>query len=383
MPVRSSKRAHSPSSIALAKRCRRAWWLCYGEKIREPEVTWEQIASGEVEPKGGQRSKAIGTQVHAWAELYLSRASTEADLARIEWDSPPGRALQALVPLLPPKRSVAPEAIERAIAVVVDGVLFRGYADLSPRGEVWDHKTTRDIRAYALLPDAVAQAYGVPERSLKNDLQACVYALWSARRSGAEHTTLRWNYTETGKAVRALPVVQSITAEHATYVVRSAVRIAKEVETYRTREDAKPNPLACDDYGGCWYRREGHCTVPRPLGALIAKQANEKERAGITKMAGKSFKDVLEANKKAAAKGAAPAASKPKAGPGRPPKAAKKPEPVEEEEETEEAEEAEAETEETDEGGEAGESSLAEAVAALANLLPAGTTLSVPSSQAE
>lgn len=407
------ERAHSPSSIKLAQKCQHAWALCYIDGIREPEVTWDDIASGRVEPRGGQRSKAIGTQVHTWAEAWLMRPSTPAELARatravaarlprgtaltvqgsrtsvsaIDWESAPGRVLEALFPLLPPKGSVAPEHIETRIDLVVDGVKFKGYADMMfTHGEVYDHKTTRDIAKYALLPDAVAQTLPKPppreglhprirealervdgDRSLKNDLQACVYALASVRRHRSPYAVCKWNYGETdatrlrkGQTVRSLPVVQVIEATHAEAVVRDAATFAQTL-TYATSDEAPKNPLACGDYGGCWYRSEGHCKIPRPWGTLIRIEeirAQEKEHMA----AAKSFKDLVAANKAAGAK-PAPAKVAPKAA------TKAKPAPVEEEQEAEEETPA-------DESSE-GEADLGALVAQVAALLPSGTTITI------
>jgi hypothetical protein len=433
-----SVQAHSPSSIKLAQKCRHAWALCYLDGIREPEVTWDDIASGRVEPRGGQRSKAIGTQVHTWAEAWLVRPVTPAELARatlavasrlsrgtslavqgtrtsvsvIDWESAPGRVLEALIPLLPPKGSVAPEHIETRIDLVVDGVKFKGYADMmfatdaataaGLRPVVYDHKTTRDIAKYALLPDAVAQTLPKPppraglhprireslervdgDRSLKNDLQACVYALASVRRhrdsaKGSSHVPRRvtpgtpsvvckWNYGETdatrlrkGQTVRSLPVVQVIEADHAEAVVRDAAAFAKTLAQYTTSDEAPKNPLACGDYGGCWYRSEGHCKTPRPYGTLIRiEEIRAQEKAHMA--AAKSFKDLVAANKAAGAKPApaktAPAKAASKA----------KPAPVEEEQEEETP---------ADEGVE-GEADLSALVAQVAALLPSGTTITI------
>lgn len=409
--------AHSPSSIKLAQKCRHAWALCYIDGIREPEVTWDDIASGRVEPGGGQRSKAIGTQVHTWAEAWLVRPVTSAELARatfavatrlprgtsltvqgtrtnvnaIDWESAPGRVLEALIPLLPPKGSVAPEHIETRIDLVVDGIKFKGYADMMfAHGEVDDHKTTRDIAKYALLPDAVARTLPKPpprdglhprirealervdgDRSLKNDLQACVYALASVRRHKpgtqyAKQAVCKWNYGETdatrlrkGQTVRSLPVVQVIEATHAEAVVRDAAAFAKTL-TYTTSDEAPKNPLACGDYGGCWYRSEGHCKTPRPWGTLIRiEEIRAQEKAYMA--AAKSFKELQAATKAAAGAKPAPAKVAPKAA-----KAKPAPEPEEEQEEETPA----------DEGVE-GEADLGALVAQVAALLPSGTTITI------
>jgi hypothetical protein len=285
---------HSPSSITLANRCRRAWWLRYGEKIREPELSWAQVKRIQARCKcwgrctclpGGARSKALGKEVHRLAEFYLWMRPARA-AKRIDWNDLPGQCLAELIPHLPPAGSVPRKDVERRVTVEVDGVKFQGLIDVVGVAahrvtESYDHKTTRDLRAYALLPHAVALQLKQPKRSLLNDLQACLYTLARAKETvpAAAGGLCRWNYTETDKARRSLPVVQYVPTAHARTIATDAAKVAKEVQAYRTIDDATPDTTACDDYGGCWYRHEGHCTVRRKWGAVIVKTLKEsKER---------------------------------------------------------------------------------------------------------
>lgn len=290
---------HSASSIALAERCPRAWWLRYRAKLKPPELTWRQAkrakARGDRLP-AGVYSKALGTEVHRLAEIYLTVPSERA--ARlIEWSDLPGQCLHALVPLLPPAGSVSRRDVEAAFSVVVAGVRFRGKIDVLAGAQVWDHKTSRDIRTYALLPHSVSERLRQPKRSLRDDLQACLYALYWAQRSRTSGALCRWNYTETQRARRALPVVQYVPRMHAISVAERAARVAKRVEGFREIDDAAPDTTACHQYGGCWYRSEGHCRVPRKLGAVMAQITKEKEEQD---MAGKlNFKALGKATEKA------------------------------------------------------------------------------------
>lgn len=306
---------HSASSIALAERCPRAWWLRYREGLKPPEIPWLKAkrakARGERLPAGAY-SRALGTEMHRLAEIYLTTPPRKA--ARlIDWNDLPGQCLAELVPHLPPAGSVPRRRVEARMSLKVDGVSFRGLIDvLAGLAEVWDHKTTRSIREYALLPDAVARAVGVPNRSLRDDLQACLYALYRAGAKGAG-ALCRWNYTETDRVRRSLPVVQYIPRTHALTVANRAAATARTVEAFRTKDDATPDTSACDQYGGCWYRYAGHCTVPRKMSAVIdqaKREAAEKQNMGIFKL-----KDLQAATAKAnadeEAKAAAPAKRKP------------------------------------------------------------------------
>lgn len=336
--AKRKRRVHSPSSISLAQRCHRAWWHRYRDKLKPPELTWAQVCRqlkrmqlrGERIPQSfwGARSKALGKEVHRLAEIYLAVPPSRVQRKRlIDWNDLPGQCLAELVRHLPPAGSVSKRNLERRVTVEVDGVKFQGLIDLvgaAARGivESYDHKTTGDIRAYALLPHAVAQQTHQPERSLKDDLQACVYVLARATETTpvADGGLCRWNYTETKRSRRSLPVVQYIPTTHARSVAERAASVAKQVDAFKTIKDAEPNTLACDDYGGCWYRSEGHCTVRRRWGLIIQKLEREQRAEKEQRQMGRQLtlaevrKETAKANaeaerearkaKKAAAKAA-------------------------------------------------------------------------------
>lgn len=311
---------HSPSSISTANQCRRKWWLRYREGIKPPEFTWSQVVAWDAwcalapalkrkakrppEPVGGQRSTALGKEVHARAEVYLTAAPKSPAARRLEWNDLPGLCLAELIPLLPPAGSLRRSQVERHVTLRVgesaDAVSFRGVIDVASSVgagaarllESWDHKTSGNITDYALLPpmlaerlvtrwyarvpDAAKRLLAPPSRSLRDDLQACFYVLARAAKvpPAAAHGGLaRWNYTETKQTRRSLPVVAYVPTEHARTVVERAATVAREVAALTSIDSAVPNTLACDEYGGCWYRIEGHCTVPRKLGAVLAHTA--------------------------------------------------------------------------------------------------------------
>jgi hypothetical protein len=303
---------HSASSIALANRCHRAWWHCYRDKLRQPELSWKRVkrmrALGQQLPSGAF-GKALGKEMHRLAELYLYLPPRKAGRL-IDWHDLPGQCLAEIVPHLPPAGSVARKDVERAFSVRVAGVSFRGLIDIIAEateravGVVWDHKSTRDIRGYALLPHAVAVQLKQPKRSLRDDLQACLYVLAQAKAPGG---LCKWNYSETQRSRRALPVVQYIPRTHALAVAEKAADVARTVEGFKTIEEATPNTLACDQYGGCWYRVEGHCRAPRKWGAVfiqIEKEEAEKIAMGkpLTFNALKSATGKANAEEEAKAK---------------------------------------------------------------------------------
>jgi hypothetical protein len=352
-PLTRQERVHSPSSISLAKQCRHAWALCYIDKIRKPEVTWEQCLAHDAwkaaepppfpmrargawleaepfKPEGGQRGAALGGRVHLYAQWHMcgaDKADANAYGPRrwIDWESLPGQVLQAMLPHLPQAGSVDRSCVEVDQRVTVDGVLFRCISDILHDG-VWDHKTSKDVRDYALFSHAVAVEAGVPERSLRDDLQACINALAYGTRPVREcgEDTLEpitdavachWTYTETGKIRRALPVVQEIPVAHALGVVRKAAALAKTL-TYETSADAPADTLRCDDYGGCWYRRAGHCTKPRRWGGVIRQlELKQEKRMALTWKELQAKQAAANGNAAPAAKAPAPVAAKPAAAP--------------------------------------------------------------------
>lgn len=355
LPPEPEQRTFSASAIELADDrnperggCRRAWAHRYIDKLRKPEIVWEQVLeweawakdhgywsepaanTGIVKPVAGQRSASLGTRTHLYAQWYVTGAATaDADVygprRLIDWESLPGQVLQSMLPMLPPAGTVARDKAEHAFELEIDGVRFRGVIDLL-LDEVWDHKTTRDIREYALLPEAVAQAIGVPERSLKNSLQACLYVLARARSTYAttdatETVTCRWTYGETDRTRRALQVVQGIPVQHAHGIVQSAAGFARTL-TYATADAALANTLACDKYGGCWYRGQP-CKARRDYGRIALLLEKEETDMSEKKMSFAELRAATEAAKsgnapKVEAQKAAPAPAPAAASPAKP-----------------------------------------------------------------
>jgi hypothetical protein len=146
-----------------------------------------------------------------------------------------------------------------------------------------------------------------------------------------------------GKERRTLPVVQNIPVSHALTVVRDAAALAKTL-TYESSDEAPGDTLRCDDYGGCWYRREGHCTKPRRWGGVF-RQAELKEQKDMSSAIPPWKKLQSKVEDSNAKQGAAPVKPPPAASKPAPTRAALKPpvkakpapapEPVEEVEESE------------------------------------------------
>jgi hypothetical protein len=338
------ERVHSPSSIALARKCQRAWALCYVDRIRPPELDWDLLQCGiHQTTTGGQRSAALGKRVHLYGEWYLTGAdAADAEVYGprrvIDWESIPGQVLQSMLDHLPSAGSLSRDDVEAAFTLEHNGVKFRGLIDVvrPDVAEIWDHKTTRDIRRYALLPDATASAIGEPSRSLKNDLQACTYVVWRATQTDppASEVVCRWTYGETDRTRRSLPVIQAIPLTHALDVLDEAADVARTL-TYETSADAPADTLRCGDYGGCFYRGT-HCFERRPWGTLMAMA--EKEANDMTTQKPMTFAQLREQTAKGNAAAPTPKAAPVKAAPK--PAPAPEPEVEETEDRVEEQEEA-------------------------------------------
>jgi hypothetical protein len=91
-------------------------------------------------------------------------------------------------------------------------------------------------------------------------------------------------------------VVQEVPTPHALRVVSKASKLARQLEKYDDSDSAPPNTLSCGDYGGCWYRQEGHCTAKRHWGAILKQIEREKDEP---KMA-LSFNDLKKKTEAAA-----------------------------------------------------------------------------------
>lgn len=300
----AERRIHSASGISLAKRCRRAWALKYIDGHKPDDVSWSEIVKAEAAiAKGklhyskhpcqypGQKGAALGKEVHERAERYLSYGADG-----IAWDDTPGQILHELIGLLPAAGTVPTSNVEHEFEIELCGIVWKGLidlyaytagsalepsraADFAAPG-VWDHKTTRDIMAYALLPhDAaleLAAEFPAPElafaaRSIRDDLQACMYVLYtSVRRAMRPDQTVpvRWNYSETQRVRRSLRVVDNISGAQALKVVSAAADVARECDGYRSSDEAPAETLSCGDYGGCWYRGR-HCREIRDYGRLL------------------------------------------------------------------------------------------------------------------
>jgi hypothetical protein len=285
--ARMSRPYHSISSVKTAKSCTRAWGYRYLEGLREPEYEW--IGDGESIPKRS-RSRALGKASHARLEAWQTPYAAPPN-----WRDLPGQIALSGCHLIPHPERVHVSHVERPLGTraivhrdktlhVFDhgGVAWLGYRDLvvSAPAEfirlgiraydgwaLYDYKTTASIASYAL--DA---------SGLKNDAQAALYALATCEELSIPEVPARWVYLETKRVRRATAVDATITPERAAETFAPFVALALELDTVRDIGDTEMNPLACAEYGGCYYHvsNGGPCNAQRSVGALVQAR-NQKE----------------------------------------------------------------------------------------------------------
>lgn len=310
---------HSPSSVALGRRCKRAWAYAYISGLRDPEIPWADIADAEARglrakrdapvtlPDGRkittrQRSTALGKAVHAVLESWYHGA-------RPDWEGLPGRVAESGLHWLPsPSASIV--RVESAIGSVpievhgeesrgmrVDDVLWVGFRDLtvlscaeSERARllmsadfpwIYDYKSTASIAQYAL-----------DDTQLERDLQANLYALATCDEYSVPTVPARWLYFETRATRRSDARTVRVTRARALDIVEKASEDARALDQIERVEDAPQNTAACGDYGGCQYHVSagGPCDARRSVGRLIALQRkgrsmalSEEAKAGFSK----------------------------------------------------------------------------------------------------
>jgi hypothetical protein len=226
----------SPSGISTFDLCQRKW-------------AWRTI---DKVPGVANPYAEFGTAVHGILEGYL-KSGIMPDLT-----TPEGMCALEFLHVLPPPGTPG-LAIEQHVQVPP----FHGYPDVLEPGEiptVHDHKTC-GTHQYAI-------------QDLKSDVQAAVYAHFAfTLYPVAPAVNLRWNYV-TRRRPKLLPVHQIVTrADIAPTLARAATTAQRMAAvTATTALDLPPNPIACEQYGGCQYRSLCNLTAQDKLTALLAQE---------------------------------------------------------------------------------------------------------------
>lgn len=231
--------------------------------------------------------------MHRALELYL-RDGQPLDLS-----TPEGEAAMAGLHLLP---SPGPTLlIEVSWRYTLDGYDFAGIADvMAPRDSraadrVWlgpvvlDHKNTADFK-WAKTPE-----------SLRDDIQANMYAYAAMQQYAADVVDLRWVYYRRNKPFRAMPVdialsradVQPVLAR----TVDLAARMTAVIKSGLPALSLPPCTSHCGAYGGCPY--QSVCTDLTPERSIASLMSNNEPSAA-------AFFAHLDAQKALAAGNAPP-----------------------------------------------------------------------------
>ncbi len=147
-----------------------------------------------------------------------------------------------------------------------DGVDFAGVPLIG------DHKTTKDIDAYAKRPEDLT---GDGTREMPGDAQAAGYGAIGHVRSGSDRIDGIWSYSRTQGRTGALPVRirwdLSSLEKALVFLLEDAAHMRRERErTSKANEiEPKPGPV-CDAFGGCPFRSKCNLTDEQRMTALMA-----------------------------------------------------------------------------------------------------------------
>jgi len=221
-----------------------------------------------------------------------------------DWTWFPGQVAQSGVHLLPDPESTDYLRVEESIgqipikqnhpdkpntALEVHGVLWAGFKDLVVRPSLAEaqrlgmsHRdaTLIDYKSTSLIASTPSRkGYALTPADLVVDLQANLYAIDECERRGLKSVPVRWVYFETKKVRRAAAVNLTIKYRDALTVLEPHAKLARELDTYTTVEDAPQNPRACGEFGGCSLHVSagGPCNAQRSIGALVQARIKSKE----------------------------------------------------------------------------------------------------------
>ena len=209
----------------------------------ERKYGWTYIVGVRGQPTPSQE---LGTRVHAMIEDYVQKG------APIDYMSKEGQIIGAGLQYLPTGEGLRAEREFEYRGRYT----WRGYKDCERENEVWDWKTTSDLK-WAKTPE-----------DLMYDPQAILYAM----ENGASVVRLTWVYFQTKKTKKSLPVAVEMTADHACGGFGVMETIADEAHAVlagaeglddQARRDyvlgLRYDASHCEAYGGCPFR--GLCNL--------------------------------------------------------------------------------------------------------------------------
>lgn len=240
---------YSPSQIDTFRGCARKWAFKSLLRLETPQ----------------NKSAALGDEVHRQLENYLRGGE-------IDYTKESGYIAAALLPILPDPREKKEGDLlleERKIDFEFQGFLITGKVDWTWRpngGEltVGDHKTTSNI------------FYAKTTETLKTDPQALIYAYEAMARYETPNVRLVWDYVQTRKPYKAMPVELRVESPFVVDGMKAIVqqdlipmrnllkhKVQKGQPKVVARDDERvtallsevpPTPDHCQAFGGCPYQ---------------------------------------------------------------------------------------------------------------------------------
>jgi len=249
----------SPSQVGTFADCPRRWGWQYLEGKRPPQKS----------------SAALGERVHHVLEAWLGHATPPDHNEELVLDGTtfyPGRIAESGLHLLPsPSHDLVLEsAFQRGV--------WNGRKDLRYKfpGElpvVSDHKTSSDPKRW-----------GKTDETLKDDVQALVYAWDELEETGADEVLLRWTYFRTRPPYKATVVSAKMSRAEVSRKLGPWTELAETLVQLRSKGgaalDLDPNPQSCSRFGGCPFTSDCNLTPAQLLGGFGMRTLGDKAKDG-------------------------------------------------------------------------------------------------------
>lgn len=212
--------------------CERQWGYRYASRTPKPPT---------------KPSAALGTELHAIQEAYLTYGTTQPDTGI-------GNLAREGIPHLPPPGSGRTEG---AFLEKIDGIEFTGAIDwIGPPEAVPEFPPGADVVVLDHKTSSNPRKHGIWTRADRIDNPQCLIYGYVA---GPERVGQRWLYYPTKGRSKPRPSDEILTRrELRGGVERIVLPLAEKILTLRDRErdplSLQPNYGNCDAYGGCEYR---------------------------------------------------------------------------------------------------------------------------------
>jgi hypothetical protein len=222
----------SASQISLFKRCKRAWYLRYIEKIKEPFKPWLKDGINFHACIEDVYKKILGQEVK---EGYYD--SEVVDMVRTAFD---------LGVLYIPDKFIPEQSIKLKLKEDVQMIGYIDLVDVS-NGKINDHKSIKSKR------------WALTEEQMKDDLQLNIYGYWYLNKLPSKkfvwfrHNQLNKIDPELSEFVevkRSRDEVFHYWEKQVKPFVDEIVEMRREA----SKSDYTCDLSACGDYGGCGYK---------------------------------------------------------------------------------------------------------------------------------